>query len=140
VRTGSFSCRVGRRDFELVPGAFLIGRRDDEYICAHDHSLGGDECLSFKFCDELAESLSSREEFWRRVYVQPLADFVVLGQLAQSFVERGDPGRLEEIGVTLGARLADAILDRSDETDVGPRDRRPPCRRPPGSMRTAASR
>jgi hypothetical protein len=25
----------------------LVGGAGDEYMCTHDHALGGDECLSF---------------------------------------------------------------------------------------------
>jgi len=71
VHTGSFGCCSRGRQFELVPGSFLVGHTGDEYSCTHDHHAGGDECLSFQFMPETAEVLCNEDRVWRLGCVPP---------------------------------------------------------------------
>jgi hypothetical protein len=64
VRRGSFGYRCRGEAHELVAGSTLIGKAKDTYRCTHDHHLGGDECLSFKFSDALVDSLGAPEAAW----------------------------------------------------------------------------
>lgn len=105
VRRGSFGLRYRGRQHELVPGSVLIGHAGDEYCCTHDHHVCGDECLSFQFTVEAVESIGGDESSWRIGSLPPLANLMVLGELAQAAAEgRNDVG-LEEIGLLLAARF-----------------------------------
>src|SRR5689334_1081607 len=86
VRRGSFGCRARGHTFELVRGSLLVGRPGDEYTCTHDHTrddVVGDECLSFQLDAALAEELGTLD-LWRARALPPLAEMVVLGELAQA--------------------------------------------------------
>lgn len=87
VRRGSFGCRTLGRRVELVAGAVLVGHQNDEYMCTHDHHTGGDECLSFQLTPELVDCIAPGFREWRIGSVPPLAELMVLGELAQSAAE-----------------------------------------------------
>lgn len=125
VRKGSFGCRVRGQSFELVAGSVLVGYRGDEYLCAHDHHDGGDECLSFQLTPELVETIGGHSGVWRVGSVAPLSELMVLGELAQAVAEgRGSLG-LDEVGMMFAARFVDVVSGRSDTpARVTPRDRR----------------
>lgn len=107
VRRGSFGLRYRGRQHELVPGSVLVGHAGDEYCCTHDHHVCGDECLSFQFTPEAIDSMGTGESSWRVGALPPLANLMVLGELAQAAAEgRNDVG-LEEIGLLFAARFVE---------------------------------
>jgi AraC family transcriptional regulator len=112
VRKGSFGCRCRGRTYELVAGSVLVGRPGDEYVCLHDHTAGGDECLSFHFPAALVETIGDRDEVWRHAGVPPLPELMVLGELAQEVAEGRSNVGLDELGLTLAARLVEAVSGR----------------------------
>ena len=126
VRRGSFGCSTRGERFDLVTGSVLVGHPGDEYVCIHDHHAGGDECLSFHLSPELGEVIGDRSEVWRIGCVPPLAELMVAGELAQAAAEgRSDVG-LDELGLSLAARLVDVVSGRA---------RRPQATRAPDRRR-----
>ena len=125
VHKGSFGCRTRGRDFEFVPGSFLIGHAGDEYRCTHDHHAGGDECLSFLFLPEAAGVLCDHSGIWRLGCIPPLPEMVVLGELAKSASRGTAEVGVEEIGLVLAQRLRELLSTRGHR-QVNPtaRDRR----------------
>jgi AraC family transcriptional regulator len=108
-----------------VAGAVLAGHPGEEYLCTHDHTRGGDECLSFHFTPALAETIGGRIEAWRVGGVPPLPELMVWGELAQAVAEgRSDVG-LDEVGMVLAARFVALIGGRGgDPPRPGALDRR----------------
>jgi AraC-like DNA-binding protein len=108
VRKGSFGYHCRGRSHELVAGSFLIGTPGTEFICTHDH-VCGDECLSFFFAPELVEAIGERAGAWRVGATPPLAELMVLGELAQAAAcGRSDMG-LDEIGHLIASRLVEVV-------------------------------
>jgi AraC family transcriptional regulator len=104
VRDGTFGYRIRGRHFEMVAGAVLLGSPGDEFVCTHDHACG-DECLSFHLAPEVVETLGTGDDVWKRGALPPLAEIMVLGELAQAAVA-GDSGvGLDEAGMLLAMRL-----------------------------------
>lgn len=132
VRKGSFGCRTGGREFELVAGSFLVGHPGDEYTCTHDHHESGDECLSFQFSGELVDIISgsigrSRPYKWSAGHVPPRSDLIVLGELAQSIARGTSDVGLDEAGLLLAQRFVCLVSGTADEATLGlagARDRR----------------
>jgi len=83
VRRGSFGCRTQGESHELVAGSVFVVRPGREYTATHDHHGCGDECLSFKLSDQLAEG----KDLWNLARLPPLPELMVLGELAQAAVE-----------------------------------------------------
>jgi AraC-like DNA-binding protein len=111
VRKGSFGYRVRGEAFELVAGSLLIGHRGDEYLCTRDH-VCGDECLSIQLSPALAEAVGRRAGLWRTGCLPPLAELVVLGELAQAAAEgRSDIG-LEEAALLFVTRVVEIASGR----------------------------
>jgi AraC family transcriptional regulator len=125
VRRGSFGYRLGGISHELVAGATLVGKKGDEFRCTHDHHLGGDECLSFRFSEEVAESLGVSPEAWRVGGLAPVPGLMVLGELAQQTADgRTDLG-LDEVALAFADRFAAVASGRRGEPVVATdRDRR----------------
>jgi len=129
VRKGSFGYLCRGEEFQLVAGSVLIGTPGDEYTCTHDHHDGGDECLSFHLAPELVESFEesgpSADSVWRTGGLPPLAELMVLGELAQTVVEgRSDVG-LDEVGMWLASRFVEVAGGRGIEAPkASDRDRR----------------
>ncbi len=109
VRRGSFGYINRGRHFDMVPGAFLIGRPGEEYICTHDHHDGGDECLCFKLVPELVEEMGGS---WQHGALAPRADFMVLGELADATAAGKTDLSLEEVGLAILTKIA--YVDRDD--------------------------
>jgi len=108
VRKGSFGYRVRGEAFELVAGSLLIGHHGDEYVCTHDH-VCGDECLSIQLSPTLAEAVGRRAGLWRTGRLPPLAELVVLGELAQAAADgRSDIG-LEEAALLFVTRIVEIV-------------------------------
>lgn len=110
VRRGSFGYRYRGRESQLVAGSMLAGCPGHEYVCTHDHHHGGDECLAFFLRPELAERLGgARAVHWQAGGVPPLAELVVLGELAQA-TARGDTDLgLDEVGLMLASRFVRVV-------------------------------
>jgi AraC-like DNA-binding protein len=125
VRKGSFGCRSRGKSFELVAGAVLIGHPGDEYVCTHDHHVCGDECLSFQLDPELVETIGAKSELWRAGALPPLAELMVLGELAQAAAEgRSDIG-VDEAGLLFVSRFVDILSGVGRKRHApGARDRR----------------
>jgi AraC family transcriptional regulator len=123
VRKGTFGYHPEGQSFELVAGAFLVGRPGREYLATHDHAYG-DECLSFQLSPELVDSLGHTERAWRIGAVPPLPELFVLAELAQKGVGGSDLGA-DELGVLLAARFVGLVTgDGLPATKASARDRR----------------
>ncbi len=124
VRKGSFGYRARGQAFELVAGAFLIGHPGDEFLCTHDHVVG-DECLSFQLSPALVEMVGGRTERWRSGMLPPLAELMVLGELAETVAAGASDLALDEAGMVLAARFVAVVADRMPRPYVASeRDRR----------------
>jgi AraC family transcriptional regulator len=119
VRRGSFGCCTLGNTFELVRGSLLLGRPGDEYTCTHDHVVG-DECLSFHLEAALVDELGA----WPSGAAPPLAELVVLGELAQATVDGAADVDLGEVGLVLAARFAKLATGRDARAKPTSRDRR----------------
>ena len=108
VRKGSFGCHSRGRSHDLVAGSFLIGSPGTEFICTHDH-VCGDECLSFFFEPELLETVGDRAEAWQIGAAPPLAELMVLGELAQAAVDGQSDIGLDEVGHLLAQRFVEVV-------------------------------
>ena len=124
VRKGSFGCHHRGRLFELVVGSVLVGHPGDEFMCTHEH-VCGDECLSFFFQPELVEAIGERSPAWQLGAAPPLAELMVLGELAQAAAEGATDLALDELGQLLALRLVEVVSGESRKAaSVTPRDRR----------------
>ena len=124
VRKGSFGYHCRGRSHELVAGSLLIGSPGSEFACSHDH-VCGDECLSFFFAPELVQTIGERAEAWQVGAVPPLAELMVLGELAQAAADgRSDIG-LDEVGHLIASRLLEIVSGKPKQhASVTARDRR----------------
>ncbi|MBV9457064.1 MAG: helix-turn-helix transcriptional regulator [Bradyrhizobium sp.] len=124
VRKGSFGYRSRGRSHDLVAGSFLIGSPGTEFVCTHDH-VCGDECLSFFFEPELVETIGDRTETWQVGAAPPLAELMVLGELAQAAVDGASDIGLDEIGHLLAQRFVEVVSgEKKKPAKVTARDRR----------------
>jgi AraC family transcriptional regulator len=124
VRHGTFGYQVRGQQFEMVAGAVLIGFPGDEFMCTHDHACG-DECLSFRLAPEVAESVGSEDKVWKRGALPPLAQIMVLGELAQAAATGASGVGLDEVGMLLAMRLTELVGGRSQQLRrASSRDRR----------------
>jgi AraC-like DNA-binding protein len=124
VRKGSFGYHSRGRSHDLVAGSFLVGSPGAEFTCTHDH-VCGDECLSFFFSSELVDAVGPRAEAWDVGATPPLAELMVLGELAQAAADgRSDIG-LDEVGYLLAQRLVELVSGKARKpAKVTTRDRR----------------
>ncbi len=125
VRAGSFGCEARGHRHELVAGAVLVGYPDDEYICTHNHSRGGDECLSFQFAPEIVDEIERGAKVWRTGAVPPIPELMVLAELSQVIAEGGRGLGLDELALAFAARfvrVASGVEPR--RSAPGPVDRR----------------
>ncbi|WP_315837600.1 AraC family transcriptional regulator [Bradyrhizobium prioriisuperbiae] len=109
VRKGSFACEALGRSHDLVAGSLMVGRPGGEYICSHEHHACGDECLSFQFAPDLADTISGDDSIWHATAVPPLEDLMVVGELAQAVAKNRSDLGLDEVGLLLASRFADAV-------------------------------
>jgi AraC family transcriptional regulator len=124
VRSGSFGYRFRGQSFELVSGSIMVGYPGDEYMCTHEHHECGDECLSFHFSQEMAESFTgsakSFENTWRVGCVPPLPQLMVSAELAQAAAAgRSDIG-IEEAGLMFVSRFVELVSGRAQHTPRAP--------------------
>ena len=125
VRRGSFGCRSRGRSFELVAGSVLVGYPGDEYLCTHDHTGGGDECLSIHLDPELVETVGDRLEVWRSGSAPPLPELMVLAELAQAAARGRSDVALEEAALLFVSRFHEVVSGRRREPkQASPRERR----------------
>jgi AraC-like DNA-binding protein len=102
----------------------LIGFPGDEFMCTHDHACG-DECLSFRLAPEVADSVGNGDKVWKLGALPPLAQMMVLGELAQAAATGSSGVGLDEVGMLLAMRLATLVNGRSQHLRrASPRDRR----------------
>jgi AraC family transcriptional regulator len=120
VHRGSFSCACQGRRVELVPGSVLLGRPDDEYKCAHDHHRGGDECLAFFIEPALADEMGGRHGVWQSGGLPPIAELIVLGELARSAAHRHHGPRVDEVGMAFATKVVD-LIEGQDRPRARPR-------------------
>jgi AraC family transcriptional regulator len=111
VRRGTFGCRARGRACDLVSGSILVGHPGDEYVCTHEHR-GGDECLSFHFAPALVEEIGNWPQVWQSVCLPPIAELMVLGELAQATAEGKSEMGLDEIGLLLATRFVAIVCGR----------------------------
>jgi AraC-like DNA-binding protein len=124
VRKGSFGYHSRGRTHELVAGSFLIGRPGAEFVCSHDH-VCGDECLSFFLSPELVDAVGGRSEAWDIGATPPLAELMVLGELAQAAADGHSDIGLDEVGHLLLLRLIEVVPGKTRKpAKVTARDRR----------------
>ena len=112
VRKGSFGYHCRGKSHDLVAGSLLVGSPDAEFVCTHDH-VCGDECLSFFFEPELVETVGDRAEAWEVGATPPLAELMVLGELAQAPAQGEDAVVLWDTVRTLAEFPGFAELKRS---------------------------
>ena len=125
VRKGSFGYRTRGQTFDLVAGSVLIGRAGDEFVCTHDHHVCGDECLAFHLEPEAVESISARAGVWRSGGLPPLAELMVIGELAQAAAEGGNDVGLDELAWLFPARFVQIVSGRKQPPpEASARDRR----------------
>ena len=123
VRRGSFGCRIGGRGYELVAGSLFVGRPGLEYMATHEHHGCGDECLSLKFSPALVESFPPT--VWRIAGVPPLAELVVLGELAQAVADARTSVGLDEAALLLARRFATVVGGKAEKASgANARERR----------------
>lgn len=122
VRHGSFGYRARGRSYELVPGSILIGNAGDEFACTHDYAHG-DECLSFHLAPEVAEEIGDRR-FWHTACIPPVAQLVILGEVAQAAAGGRAQLALDEAGLLLAQRAAETVSGSRAASRVTDRDRK----------------
>jgi AraC-like DNA-binding protein len=124
VRKGSFGYQCRGRSHDLVAGSVLIGSPGAEFVCTHDH-VCGDECLSFFFAPELVETIGERAEAWQVGATPPLAELMVLGELAQASADGQSDVGLDEVGHLIAQRLVEVVSGTTKKpAKVTARDRR----------------
>src|SRR6202012_1470204 len=124
VRKGSFGYHSRGRSHDLVAGSFLVGRPGAEFVCSHDH-VCGDECLSFFLAPELVDAVGARAEAWDVGATPPLAELMVLGELAQAAADGQSDIGLDEVGHLLAQRLVEVVSGKARKpAKVAARDRR----------------
>lgn len=127
VRKGSFGYRTRGRAYELVTGSVLVGRPGDEYVCTHDNHVCGDECLAFHLSPGFVDLIGGDSKAWRAGGLPPLAELMVIGELAQAAAEgQGDTG-LDELGMWFASRFVKVVSGRrksAPPSTAAARDRR----------------
>jgi AraC family transcriptional regulator len=125
VRRGSFGYRTRGQTFELIAGSVLVGHAGDEFMCTHDHHVCGDECLAFHLSPDVVETIGDRTGVWRTGCVPPVAELMVLGELAQAAAEGRNEVGLDEAGMLFTARFVEVVSGRKrGAPEVQARDRR----------------
>ena len=105
VRKGSFGCLTQGQFHELVAGSVLIGRPEAEYMCTHEHHSCGDECLSFQFAEDFVDEICLGGKEWDGGALPPIAELMVLGELAQAAGEGANDIGVDEAGILLALRF-----------------------------------
>lgn len=122
VRAGSFACRCGRKDFDLVRGSMLVGSPGREFTCSHIHHPHGDRCLSVQVAPAAIDMLGEAE--WGIGTLAPTAEMPVLGRLIEARARRRDRFGLEEAAFLAIARFRMLGRDRAARRAPSLRERR----------------
>ncbi len=112
VRKGSFGYRVRGESYELVAGSVLVGYPGDEFICTHDHQVCGDECLAFYLSPGFVDLIGGDAGTWCTGGLPPLAELMVLGELAQAAAEGQSDAGLDEVGLWFATRFVEVVAGR----------------------------
>lgn len=115
VRRGSFGYRVGAKAFEFVAGSTLVGRKGDEYVCTHDHHMGGDECLSLQLTPAALASVGAKDSVWHARCVPPVPELMVVGELVQTAAEGKSDVGLDEAALLFASRFVDLVSQRCQD-------------------------
>jgi AraC-like DNA-binding protein len=115
VRRGSFAVRSRGQTFDLVAGSLFVGHPGDEYVCTHDHHICGDECLSIQLAPELADCIGNCADLWHGIGIPPLAEMMVLGELAQSVAQGQSDIGMDEVALAFAARFARTVSGKPRE-------------------------
>jgi AraC-like DNA-binding protein len=128
VRRGSFGYRAHGQTYELVAGSVLVGCPGDEYVCTHDHHACGDECLAFHFSPGFVDLIGGDRTVWRTAGLPPVAELMVLGELAQAAADGQGDAALDELGIWFARRFVEVVAGGSKKVardgSAAPRDRR----------------
>lgn len=122
VRAGSFGYRARGRYYEMVPGAIVAGRADDEYMCTHDHHLGGDRCLSIQFSSAFLEATFTPAGKLASRGLPPLPVLVVAGELLGGCVDGSSDVALDEAALLVIHRYLH-LVDATTANHVRPTSR-----------------
>jgi AraC family transcriptional regulator len=122
VRSGSFGYVTRGRLHELVAGAVLVGSPGQEYTATHEHHGCGDECVSVKMSPSLAEGVD--RAVWSASRIPPLAELMVLGELAVAAAEgRSDVG-VDEAAMLFAGRAARVSAPGKNSVPLNQKERR----------------
>lgn len=125
VRRGSFGCTCRGRRFELTPGAVLLGRPGDEYLCSHDHAAGGDQCLAVFVADAVIDEVARGRSAWSSGALPPLAGLAVIGERLHLPEGGHTELRLPELALGFATRVATTVgRPASERVRPSSRDRR----------------
>jgi AraC family transcriptional regulator len=83
VQRGSFRCRCGNVDRDMVPGSVLIGRPGAGFECSHQHHANGDTCLAVFLAPALVDELTHGQG-WNATTLAPTAELMVRGAVMQA--------------------------------------------------------
>lgn len=103
VRAGSFSCRCGREDFDLVRGSVLVGSPGRAFTCSHVHHPHGDRCISVQIAPEAVDQLGEAE--WGIGTMAPTAELPLLGRIIEARARERDRFGMEEAALLATARF-----------------------------------
>ncbi|TCH99116.1 AraC family transcriptional regulator [Roseococcus sp. SYP-B2431] len=123
VRAGSFACRCGREDFDMVRGSVLVGSPGREFTCSHIHRPHGDRCLSVQIAPTAVDMLGGAE--WGIGTLAPTAEMPVLARLIEARARQRHRLGLEEAALLAVARFGQlGRRARSARRAPNPRERR----------------
>ena len=117
VRAGSLTYQAESCSFDLVPGSVLVGRPGIDYACSHVPG-GSGECISFRYQAALFDGIGDQPHAWHGGGVPPLAELMVLGELAQAAVAGVTDIGLDEVGMLFAARFLEAATGRRCRSPV----------------------
>src|SRR5699024_3657155 len=118
----TFDYRTRGHSHVLVAGSVLVGQAGEDFVCTHEHG-GGDECLSFRLSDALVDSVG-RPATWQVGSLPPLAELLVVGELAQASASGESGIGIDEVGLLLVARFGEVVSGTKRREGASPVDRR----------------
>ncbi len=116
VRRGSFGYHTRGEGHELVAGSVVVGCAGDEFLCSHDHVHGGDECLSFQLEPEALEQLGAEPRVFEAGALPPLAELMVLGELAQAAAGGRSDLHVQEVAWCFIERFLELVTGKRRRT------------------------